>query len=330
MAEKIPYSLIKELCRQQGFAHCVTGPVPDALESKALDLMLADGVGEMEFMQRNRELLLKPGSMLPAAKSMIIAALPYQNQLLEEGQKIRRARYAAGKDYHKLVRRKLAAVAKNLSDEKGDAFPNRAFADSAPLMERKLAQMTGLGWQGKNSLILNQALGSFFFLGVLLTEAEIESWPGEEALNRCGKCHKCHDACPTGALQEGRVISEKCISYLTIEYSGVIPRELAEKFNGWWYGCDICQQVCPWNRKAPGAGDERLMGQDESEDLLKIREADFPYYFAGRAVKRISYPMFRRNLLVAFWSLGERGICLEIIDEGVELVLRQAVELGLK
>ena len=329
MSERIPYSLIQELCRQEGFVHCVTGEVPLELDSKALDLMLADGVGEMEFMQRNRDLLLKPGSMLPEARSMVIAALPYQNQLQEKDQRIRRTRYAAGKDYHKLVRRKLANVAKGLVSTAGHAFPNRAFADSAPLMERKLAQIAGLGWQGKNSLILNQCFGSFFFLGVLLTEAEIETWPGEEALNRCGKCSNCQEACPTGALQNGRVISEKCISYLTIEYSGVIPKELAEKFNGWWYGCDICQQFCPWNNRAPGAADERLMGKDEPAELLTITEASFSDYFSGRAVKRISYPMFRRNLLVAFWSVGSLETCRQILKEELSLVLEQGRELGL-
>lgn len=329
MKEKILYSRVDELCRREGFAWCATAPAPEILAAKGLEQMLADGIGEMEFMIRNRELLLNPASMLPAAKSMLIAALPYQNRLLEENLQIKRARYAAGKDYHKLVRRKLAAVAQGLLDKKGDVYPNRAFADSAPLMERSLAKISGLGWQGKNSLILNQSLGSYFFLGVLLTEAELESWPGEEAVNRCGKCSNCQKACPTGALENGRVISEKCISYLTIEYSGVIPKELVEKFDGWWYGCDICQQACPWNSKAPGAGDPRLTGKDDLANLLALREQTFSEYFAGRAVKRISYAMFRRNLLVAFWSMGDQETCREILNEGLPLVLAQGKELGL-
>jgi len=172
-------------------------------------------------------------------------------------------------------------------------------------------------------------LGSCFFIGCLFTSLRLERRSGGQGTDRCGSCRACEDRCPTAAIVDRRVLSERCISYLTIEHQGVIPRALAARFEGWWFGCDLCQEVCPWNRFAPPAGDQRLTGpRAGAEDLLAIGPQDFDRSFAGRAVRRLGYPRFRRNLLVALWSLGRLDEARSILAEGLELVRAQAAELG--
>lgn len=292
--------------------------------------MIADGIGDMAWMSAHRRLRLHPGELLPGAERLLAAALPYQPNLPESGDgRLKRARYAAGIDYHRLLRRKLAEVAKSLLAPDGGPYPSRAFVDSAPLMERTLAEKAGLGWIGRNALLITPKRGSYQFLGFLLTAAPLEQRPGPYGADRCGSCVRCHAACPTDALTGRRVLSERCISYLTIEHFGVIPRELAEKFDGWWFGCDICQEVCAWNRFAPEAGDGRLTGRDDEAKLLAVNAESFDDYFAGRAVRRIGYKRFRRNLLVALWSIGRTGESMGILAEGLPLVRAQAEELSL-
>ena len=151
--------------------------------------------------------------------------------------------------------------------------------------------------------------------------------------DRCGRCHHaCETRCPTAALIDRRVLSERCISYLTIEHHGIIPRALAERFEGWWYGCDLCQEVCPWNRFAPAAGDARLLGPEPSaEDLLRVTAEDFDQHFAGRAQRRIGFERFRRNLLVALFSRGRIREAQTVLRQSLELtlVVAQAGELGI-
>lgn len=331
--DPISFHHIGTLCRAEGCTAAAVMHVPEKLESSGLDRMLADGVGDMEYMRRHRDLLLNPKKLFPKSNSLVIATLAYQSRLIEgkiDESRLQRARYAAGSDYHKIFRRKLSSVGKNLIDGEGNSFPYRACVDSAPLQERRLAQMAGLGWIGKNALLILPDSGSYQFLGFLFTKASLEITREDHAVDRCGSCRACHDACPTDALVERRVLSERCISYLTIEHSGLIPRKLAEKFNGWWFGCDICQEVCPWNRFAQEPGDTRLEGHDLEHRLLEITAASFDIYFAGRAVRRIGYERFRRNLLVALWSIGRIDECLEIVTEGLPLVQKQAKELQIK
>lgn len=331
-ARTIAFSTIANLCRGEGIEALATINVPETLDPAGLDTMVADGIGDMAFMTKYRSLRLSPAKFLPGARTILATAFPYQpvnaEQLSETS--LKRARYAAGKDYHRLLRRKLSNVGKQLLGGNGAGYPYRACVDSAPVMERMLAHKAGLGWIGRNALIINPKRGSYQFLGFLFTHAPLELCAADFGKDRCGSCQLCHAACPTDALVSRRVISERCISYLTIEHKGVIPGEFAKNFRGWWFGCDICQEVCPWNRFAPEAADGRLNGTDEESTLLSLSEREFDSYFAGRAVKRINYQQFRRNLLVALWSVGRIEEARAISATGEQLVIAQAQELGLK
>ncbi|MDA3960456.1 MAG: tRNA epoxyqueuosine(34) reductase QueG [Planctomycetota bacterium] len=314
---------IESLCAQEGLiAVACLSPIPERVDAD-LDTMLADGVGDMAWLAEHRELREQPRLLLPEASSLLLTLLPYQRETEATG--LRRARYAAGKDYHKLLRSKLSRIGKQI----GASRPYRATVDSAPVAERHLARRAGLGWIGRNALVIRQGIGSYCFIGGLFTCTPLPAWQGGQARDRCGSCRACVEVCPTQALVDGRVLSERCISYLTIEHAGVIPRDLAARFKGWWFGCDLCQEVCPWNRFAPEAGDPRLRGDDQEAELLTIQAEQFDQHFAGRPIRRLGYERFRRNLLVALWSLGRHQDYVPILTEGLDLVRAQAAELGI-
>jgi len=324
----LAFTALEALAEDHGLHAVATIPVPEALTADGLDALLADGVGDMHYLREHRELRLHPDGILPGARSLVVTLLPYQAELQTVGALgLKRARYAAGKDYHGLLRKRLARLGRAISVEHGGE--SRATVDSAPVNERQLARMAGLGWIGRNALLLRRAQGSYHFIGCLFTTVAIETRRDREDHDHCGSCTACETRCPTRALVDRRVRSEHCISYLTIEHHGVIPRRFAERFEGWWFGCDLCQEVCPWNRFAPPAADARLTGSEDERALLAVTAADFDHHFAGRAVRRIGYERFRRNLLVALWSLGQHGRAREILAEGLPLVRAQARELGL-
>ncbi len=325
--DRIPRELLAGLCRVEGLTHLASLDAPTALDPAGLDRMLADGVGDLGWIAAERDLRLRPTGMLPTARSILCVAWHYDPPQPHAG--LRRAAYAAGKDYHVLLRPKLGRIGQALNAACGQAWKHRACVDSAPLNERTLARLAGLGWLGKNALLISPQTGSCRLLGFLLTEAPLTPVHGGNGEDRCGSCTRCETACPTAALSGGRCLTERCISYLTIEHQGVIPRHLAAQFNGWWFGCDVCQEVCPWNRFAPPGEDRRLAGIDHEAGLLAVTEATFDGHFAGRAIRRLSWPRFRRNLLVALWSLGRLDEARTIGADGLDLVRAQAVELGL-
>jgi epoxyqueuosine reductase len=321
----IPFATIAGLCRAEGIEAMAIIAPPQELDPAPLERMYADGIGDMDWLERERELRLRPTAMLPSATRLLCVALTYHPE--RESGALKRARYAAGKDYHNLLRPALGRVARQL--DPGKRWGWRAAVDSAPLNERTLARLAGLGWIGRNALLISPDTGSYRFLGFLLSDAPLELRAGAHGEDRCGRCDACERRCPTAALVDRRVLSERCISYLTIEHRGVIPRALAERFEGWWYGCDLCQEACPWNRRAPAAGDARLRGSDDEAMLLAVRADDFDARFAGRAIRRIGYERFRRNLLVALFSLGRIAEAQAIAGEGLPVVVDQARELGL-
>ncbi|MBA3684827.1 MAG: tRNA epoxyqueuosine(34) reductase QueG [Planctomycetes bacterium] len=321
----IPFAVVAGLCAAEGLtALAVLAPPPATFDPVPLAAMLAEGVGDMAYLHEHTALRLEPTGLLPSARAILAVALPYQSDSGSDG--LRRARYAAGKDYHNLLRPKLGRIGRALEQRGGWNY--RAACDSAPLNERTLAQLAGLGWLGRNGLLIAPDAGSYRVLGFLLTEAPLAPRHGGHGEDRCGRCTACETRCPTAAISGRRVISERCISYLTIEHRGVIPRALAERFAGWWFGCDLCQEVCPWNRFAPPAGDARLLGADRETELLAVRAETFDAHFAARAIRRIGYERFRRNLLVALWSLGRHDDYRPIIAEALPLVTAQAQELG--
>ncbi|MBA3709503.1 MAG: tRNA epoxyqueuosine(34) reductase QueG [Planctomycetes bacterium] len=326
-APDVPFDVLVELGKNQGLSCLAVMTPPSRLAADGLDRMLADGVGDMAYMNEHRELRLTPNGLLPSARSILAVALPYHPQ--REDATLRRARYAAGSDYHQLLRKKLARVGDALNQRFAAGWTHRAVADSAPVNERTLARLAGLGWIGRNALLIAPDAGSYRFLGFLLSEAPMEIRSAGHGADRCGSCTACERRCPTAALVDRRVISERCISYLTIEHHGVIARDLAQRFEGWWFGCDLCQEVCPWNRFAPPAGDPKLVGADADSRLFAITAESFDTAFAGRAVRRIGYERYRRNLLVALFSLGRLDEAGPIIAEGLPLVLAQARELGI-
>ena len=321
MRTMVPFSQLAAFAEREGLRVLAVIAPPGELSPAAMDQMLADGVGDLTWLIETRELRSRPTAIRPDSKSLVVFAWHYQPEA--RCGDLKRARYAAGKDYHIILRQKIARVGKALGAEQ------RACVDSAPIPERTLAQMAGLGWIGRNALVIDPEAGSYRLLGVLLSGAEIERRDGGKAADRCGSCRACEQACPTKALVDRRVLTERCISYLTIEHRGVIPADLARHFDGWWFGCDKCQEVCPWNRFAPPAADPRLTGSTTDEELLQVSAEQFDVHFAGRAIRRLGYVRFRRNLLVALWSLGRIEACAPLLAEGLPLVLEQARALNL-
>ena len=317
----ISFAQLQKFAAREGLRALAVIDPPIALDPAPLDQMLADGVGDLTWLAEQRAMRLNPVAMLPTARSLVVFAWHYQPT--PGSGDLRRARYAAGKDYHVILRPKIGRIGTALGEK------NRACVDSAPVSERTLAQLAGLGWIGRNALVIDPTSGTYRLLGVLLTEAEVERHDAGKRNDRCGTCTACEKRCPTAALVERRVLTERCISYLTIEHQGVIPRDLAMKFEGWWFGCDLCQEACPWNRFAPPADDPRLMGDDRDDVLLAITAEQFDVHFAGRAIRRVGYVRFRRNLLVALVSLGKLDACAPLLAEGLPLVLAQARELNL-
>src|SRR5438270_3378598 len=290
--------------------------------------------GEMKYLADPRR--SNPQTAMPGIRSVIVCLLNYNTErplssdpaLPIDYSKPNGwiSRYAWGDDYHDVLRERLDALIESLRERFTAPFDARAYVDTGPVQERVLAKYAGLGWLGKNTLLLNQVLGSFFFLGVILTTIELEPTLGENELpppDLCGSCRRCLDACPTQAFVEPYVMdARKCISYLTIELRGGIPEELREPMGDHVFGCDICQDVCPWNRRAststlaefqPRAfpssekdGSEAWPDhQSDSlffprlERLLALNEDDFREMFRGSPVKRAKWRGLVRNACIA-------------------------------
>ena len=222
----------------------------------------------MGYLERGADARADAGSVLEGVRSIVVCAWVYAPAEADgplgptQG---RVARYARGGDYHELFRRRLESLGAWLEQEKPGAR-SRAVSDTAPLLERDFARLAGLGWVGKNTMLIGRKLGSYTLLGALLTDAELEYDAPHES-SHCGTCTRCLDACPTDAFPEPGVLdASRCLSYWTIEHRGVIPDEIAERLDGWVFGCDVCQEVCPWNRKAPGAREPGLAARDEWTD----------------------------------------------------------------
>jgi epoxyqueuosine reductase len=297
--------------------------------------------GEMKYLADPRR--CDPQSAMPGIRSAVVGLLNYntaQPLSTDPGLPIDDSnpsgwisRYAWGDDYHDVLRERLEALMESLRERFASPFEARAYVDTGPVQERVLAKYAGLGWLGKNTLLLNQMLGSFFFLGVILTTLDLEPTLGANELpppDLCGSCRRCLDACPTQAFVEPYVMdARKCISYLTIELRGSIPEEFREAMGNHVFGCDICQDVCPWNRRAPIVTipqfqprvfplleQERtsasLPPQDASlylpslEWLLGLTEADFRELFRGSPVKRAKWRGLIRNACVALGNSGVR------------------------
>ena len=267
--------------------------------------------GEMSYLDRGAAKRRDTRLPFVGTRSAVVVALDY-------GGKARVgpvARYARGDDYHDVMLSRLRELHNAISSLVGQNVTGKAYVDTGPILERDLARRAGLGWFGKNTMLINPRRGSFFFLGALLLDLELAPDPPFEE-ERCGRCTRCLDACPTGALLEPGVLdSRKCISYLTIELRGPIPEDLREKIGGLIYGCDICQDVCPWNvrfsRELPDDSpfiSRGVLGDKSAptiaRELLAMTSAEFSAAFKGSPMKRAKLRGLKRNAAVALGNVG--------------------------
>jgi epoxyqueuosine reductase len=254
----------------------------------------------MSYLENYFDKRLDPTLLVPGAKSVISLLYNYFPQKdLHQNDELKIAKYAYGEDYHFVVKEKLAALLESIHDEIGEVH-GRAFVDSAPVMERAWAKRSGIGWVGKNSLLLNREQGSFLFLAELIVDLELE--PDGPIKDYCGTCTACMDACPTDAIPEPYVVDgSKCISYFTIELKEEIPASVKGKFENWIFGCDICQDVCPWNRFSKPHNEDRFNPHPDLEGLTKndwkeLTEDVFKTVFKNSPVKRTKFEGLKRNI----------------------------------
>jgi len=299
---------IRQWGRELGFAAIGFASTRlDGAERELMDWLAAGFHGDMDYMARHGADRAHPERLMPGTLGIISARLDYLPEAADAHANLAIptrayvARYALGRDYHRIVRRRLARLAERLTLAVGP-FAYRAFADSAPVMEVALAQGAGLGWRGKHTLLLERA-GSWFFLGELYVDLPFPPDPPEA--NHCGTCHACIDACPTGAIVAPyRLDARRCIAYLTIEHRGPIPAELRPLLGNRIYGCDDCQLVCPWNRFAHPCGEPDFQprnGLDQATlaELFAWDEATFLSRLEGSPIRRIGHQRWLRNIAVA-------------------------------
>lgn len=300
-----PSVLIKKIATELGFSYCGIARA-DFLEEEAprLEAWLKSGYqGKMGYLENHFDKRLDPTLLVPGAKSVISLIYNYypeKDLAKENADSYKIAKYAYGEDYHQVIKEKLKHFLERVKETIG-AIEGRAFVDSAPVHERAWAKKAGLGWIGKNSLLLNKSMGSFFFLAELIVDLELE-YDGP-IKDYCGTCTACMDACPTDAIPQPYVVDgSKCISYFTIELKDEIPLEAKGKFENWVFGCDICQDVCPWNSFSKPHTEPRFapaneLGSFSKQDWEEITEAVFQKIFKHSAVKRTKYEGLKRNIL---------------------------------
>ena len=293
---------IKDESKRLGFSSCGISKARFlSEEADNFEKWLTKGYqGSMSYLEKNIDKRLDPRLLVPGSKSIISLSYNYfpPKKLIEENNFII-SKYAYGKDYHKVLKKKLKKLFASIREKIGK-IEGRVFVDSAPIHERAWAKLSGLGWVGKNSLLINKNKGSYFFLAEIICDLELEY--DEPVLNRCGSCTRCIDACPTDAITEAQVIdAKKCISYLTIENKENIPEELSGSLTDSIFGCDICQDVCPWNKRSTPHNEKEFLPNKELQklkrkDWIELTEETFNKIFEGSAVKRTKYKGLTRNI----------------------------------
>lgn len=307
-------ALVKSAAAELGFDRVgVTTPRPLRREAYYRDWLASGHAGSMYYLTRNVESRVDPARFLAGARSIICTAINYHRPdsdapgpapaAAETAPTGRIAQYARGEDYHVVVRDLLETLIHALRRRLNEHFDARACVDTAPLIERELAAAAGVGWIGKNTLVMHESVGSYLFLGEIVTTLELES--DAPATDHCGTCTRCLDACPTAAFTAPyQMDATRCISYLTIEHREPIAPSLASKMGNWIFGCDICQEVCPHNSKAPVGTQPRLMTtrlppRVELGPLLALRSGNYRRLTRGTAARRASRAMWQRNAAIA-------------------------------
>jgi epoxyqueuosine reductase len=293
---------IKELVYSLGFDACGITPaieLEDEIKKKYEEWLGQGYYGEMNYLAQNVEKRINPAFLVPNAKTIIVVLLNYYPPEKQDENIPKVAKCAYGRDYHKVVKKKLKKVFSILK-EKYPGLEGRFFSDSAPVMERIWAVRSGLGWIGKNNLLINKKLGSFFYIGELIINQEVDEYDKPMEASHCGNCTRCIDACPTKALSPYNLNATRCISYDTIELKDEAKSELTHTY-GWIFGCDICQDVCPWNSKLIPTSEEDLfikpfLKKATASDWEELTEEEFEKIFFNSQLKRAGLKKIKLNL----------------------------------
>lgn len=358
MPETIDYQQlardIKTWGRELGFQQVgITDTDLGENEQRLRDWLALGYQGDMNWLAAHGNKRSRPEELVPGTLRVISVRMNYlpgdtqQIKVLKEPTKAYISRYALGRDYHKLIRKRLAQLGRKIEDALPEALKTgeqRPFVDSAPVMERPLAAKAGLGWTGKHTLILNSDAGSWFFLGELFTYLPLPLDESEQP-NRCGDCRACLQICPTDAFPQPYTLdARRCISYLTIENKGPIPEEFREPMGNRVFGCDDCQAICPWNKYAQPTEETDFMPRHglADSDLLRLflwTEDEFLQYTQGSALRRVGYERWLRNLAVGLGNAPSdpeiiqalkerRGQVSELVREHVDWALAQQAQPG--
>jgi len=319
----ITAAAIKSQAQSLGFDLCGIAPVDDFPELAFLREWLAKGyAGEMAWMTRTADRRADVREVVPGARSVIVTATLYNTDRpytdAQPHDVARVSRYAWGDDYHDVIKARLDALLAWMRAATDAPFDAKAYVDTGPVQERVYAQYAGLGWIGKNTCVINAEIGSWLFLGEIITTLALE--PDAQGLEQCGSCTRCIDACPTGALVEAGVLdSNRCLSYATIELRSPIPEALREAMGSHVYGCDICQEVCPYNQPAPHSREDAWQpraGLDAPRliDLWRQSDRDLRALIKGGPMTRAKLGGLRRNLAVAIGNTGDER-AIGVLDE---------------
>jgi epoxyqueuosine reductase len=296
-------ALVKSLAFQYGFSYCgIAKAVKLEDDARRLENWLNKGMhGAMKYMENHFDLRVDPTKLVPGAMSVVTLLYNYYPPEITQRSSFKISRYAYGKDYHEVIRPKLRQMLTDLEARIGK-IEGRGFVDSAPVLERSWALRSGLGWIGKNGNIINKHSGSYFFIATLITDLELES-DDPYSKDYCGSCTRCIDACPTNAIKPGKTIDgSSCISYFTIELKdALLPDSMKGRFDNWAFGCDVCQEVCPWNRFSTPNAHPELEPDHEILDLTdeewtSMTEEQFKIIFRNSPIRRTGFNGLMRNL----------------------------------
>jgi epoxyqueuosine reductase len=326
---------VKRRALELRFDRVAMGPATPPAHAEAFERWLDAGyAGSMSYLARTRAERVDPERLLPGARAVVAVALNYAPATAEPGDWRPVARYARGHDYHEVMRPRLQTLAAFIDETAGPGTRSRAAVDTSAVLERDLAARAGLGWIGKNTNLLSSELGSYFFIGIVLTTAALE--PDAAQPDRCGTCTACLDACPTRAFVAPNVLdARRCISYLTIEQRGEIASDLAEHLGDWIFGCDVCQDVCPWNRKAPATREPAFAAAEalgSPTELLSLDDDGFRARFRHSALWRTKRAGLVRNVALALGSRRDRAAepALRRLLDDPERVIRRAAAWALE
>jgi len=336
---------VKAEARRAGFELVGIAPAVSPLGFGHLTEWLEQGfAGEMQYMPRRAAAYEHPRHVMPTVRSVVMLAINYNTKdardtgvIEEPATTARVARYAQGlTDYHDLLRGKLKQIADALHTMRPDC-KTRGVVDTAPLLERDFAKLAGLGWFGKNTMLINKRAGSWLLLAALLTDIDLEPDAPHET-SHCGTCTRCLDVCPTDAFPAPYVLdARRCIAYLTIELRDQIPTDLRDGVGNWLFGCDLCQDVCPWNRKAPVTSEPAFQPQPDlhpadAVTILKISESDFIARFEQTPLGRPGWEGLRRNAAIVLGNSDDAAVIPDLVKclDDPSLLVREAVEWAIE